>query len=131
MEATLTENAVQILTQNGGGSVHGFHPTLQVINMKNVKKKCDDTDRYRVILSDGHHFCQGCFLSNLNELANMIVTNNIIRINDYCIHSIKGHLVCAIFSCDIIDSNMTETIGSPVNVDECYRNGFSQWESSN
>ena len=131
MEATLTENAVQILTQNGGGSVHGFHPSLQVINMKNVKKKCDDTDRYRVILSDGHHFCQGCFVSNLNELANRIVTNNIIRINEYCINSIKGHLVCGIFSCDIIDSNMTETIGSPVNVDECYRNGYSQWESSN
>ena len=131
MEATLTEKGVQILTQNGTGSLNFFQPSLQVINMLNVKKKCDDTDRYRVILSDGHHFCQGFLAVTLNELANRIITNNIIRINEYCINSIKGHLVCGIFSCDIIDSNMTETIGSPVNVDECYRNGYSQWESSN
>ena len=86
----------------------------------NVTKPSDGTDRYRLILSDGHQFCQGYFVPDLNELASRIGTNNIIRIDEYFVNSIKGHLVCVIISCDIIDSNITETIGSPVNVDERY-----------
>ena len=78
MAETLTENAVQTLTQDGTGWVPGFKPSLQVINLKNVSKPSDGTDRYRLILSDGHHFCQGCFLAELNELASSIGTNNII-----------------------------------------------------
>ena len=90
------------------------------------------SDRYRLILSDGHHFCQACPSAELNDLGlgRTIGRNNIIRINEYFVSSIKGHLVCVIISCDIIDSNMTELIGSPVNIDERYRNGYSQWENT-
>ena len=145
MAAILTENGVRTLTQPG--YLPDFKPLLQIIDLKNISKPSDGTaaishsssvavvtppqpsssDRYRLILSDGHHFCQGCFLAQLNDLARTIGTNNIIRINEYFVSSIKGHLICGIISCDIIDSNMTELIGSPVNIDERYR--LSQWEN--
>ena len=120
MAAILTENGVLTLYQDGTGWVLGFNPSLQVINLMNVSKPSDGGDRYRLILSDGHHFCLGFFQPHLNELASRIGTNNIIRIDEYNVNFIKGHLVCVIISCDIIDSNITETIGSPVNVYERY-----------
>ena len=151
MAAILTENGVRTLTQPG--YLPDFKPLLQIIDMKNLSKPSGGTaaishrslgaavvtppppsssDRWRFILSDGHHFCQACPSTKLNDLARTIGRNNIIRINEYFVHSIKDQVVCGIISCDIIDSNMTELIGSPVNIDERYRPPwFSQWENRN
>ena len=121
MAATLTKNGVRTLTQDGPLWLPGFEPLLQVINMKNVSKPSDDNAHYRLILSDGHQFVlQGYVVRDLNELANRIRTNNIIRIDEYIVQSVKETLVCCILNCVIIDSVITEKIGSPVNVDERY-----------
>ena len=151
MAAILTENGVRTLTQPG--YLPDFKPLVQIIDLKNLSKPSDGTaaishrslgaavvtppppsssDRWRFILSDGHHFCQACPSTKLNDLARTIGRNNIIRINEYFVIPHNDHLICGIISCDIIDSNMTELIGSPVNIDERYRPPwFSQWENRN
>ena len=97
MAAILTENGVRTLTQPG--YLPDFKPILQIIDLKNISKPSDGTaaishrslgaavvtppppsssDRWRFILSDGHHFCQACPSTKLNDLARTIGRNNII-----------------------------------------------------
>lgn len=120
MAATLTENAVRTLTQSKDSrSMPAFKPIIQLINVKNVKKESDGSDRYRLILSDGQCFVQGMVATQLNELiANGIRENNIIRVNEYMVNNVKGKKICVVLSMDIVDANITEKIGSPVDVDK-------------
>ena len=95
-----------------------FKPIIQLVNVKNVKKKSDGSDRYRLILSDGQCFVQGMVAIQLNELIARIRVNNIIRVNEYMVNNVKGTTICVVISMDIVDANITETIGSPVDVDK-------------
>ena len=109
---SVTNNAIRTLTQSTDGeSISGFKPLVQIIELENIKKRCD----YSVIISDGQYYVQGILYPNLNEIDDGITVNNIIRINDYRMDTEDGMPVCIILSFHIIDTNIMETIGSPVN----------------
>ena len=117
---SLTKNAIRTLTQSKDSRfMPAFKPIIQLINVKNLKKESDGSDRYRLILSDGQCFVQGMVATQLNKLiANGIRENNIIRVNEYMVNYIKGKSICVVLCMDIVDANITETIGSPVDVDK-------------
>ena len=104
---SVTNNAIRTLTQSTDGeSISGFKPLVQIIELKNNKKRCD----MNVIISDGQYYIQAIVLDD------RITENNIIRIDDYWMDTEDGMPICNILSYHIIDTNIMETIGSPVNI---------------
>ena len=104
---SVTNNAIRTLTQSTDGeSISGFKPLVQIIELKNNKKRCD----MNVIISDGQYYIQAIVLDD------GITENNIIRIDDYWMDTEDGMPICNILSYHIIDTNIMETIGSPVNI---------------
>ena len=69
-----------------------------------------------VIISDGQYYIQGMVYPNLNDIDDGIIVNDIIRIKDYRMESQDGMPICNILSYQIFDTNIKETIGSPVNI---------------
>ena len=127
---SLTENAIRTLAKSKDSrSIPAFKPILQLINVRNVKKESDGSDRYRLILSDGQCFIQGMVTTQLNELIAMIANgvrqNAIIRVNEYLVNNVKGKKICVVLSMDIVDANITETIGSPVDVDKDVNDAYN------
>ena len=111
----VTNNAIRTLILSSvGESISGFQPLVQIIELKNNKERCDMI----VIISDGQYCIQGMVYPNLkNEIDDGITVNNIIQINDYKMDRMDtedGMPICNILSYHIIDTNITETIGSPV-----------------
>ena len=110
---SVTNNAIRTLTQSTDGeSISGFKPLVQIIELKNIKKRCD----WSVIISDGQYYVQGIVYPNSNGLDDEIRVNNIIQINNYRKDTENGMPICIILSYHIIDTNIMETIGSPVNI---------------
>ena len=109
----VTNNAIRILTQSTvGESISGFQPLVQIIELKNNKERCDVI----VFISDGQYYIPGMVYPNLKEIDDGIIVNDIIQINDYRMDSQDGMPICNILSYHIFDTNITETIGSPVNI---------------
>ena len=74
---SVTNNAIRTLTQSTDGeSISGFKPLVQIIELKNNKKRCD----MNVIISDGQYYIQAIVLDD------GITENNIIRIDLSLIH---------------------------------------------
>ena len=110
----VTNNAIRTLILSSvGESISGFQPLVQIIELKNNKERCDMI----VIISDGQYCIQGMVYPHLNGIDDGITVNNIIQINDYRMDRMDtedGMPICNILSYHIIDTNITETIGSPV-----------------
>lgn len=96
-----------------------FCPTVQiykvipVVGASNASQK-----RYRVILSDGQHHCQGMLATqnNYRVESNEIADFTIVRITDHMKNLVQGKTLIILLGFDIV-SNPGYAIGSPVPVD--------------
>jgi len=128
MSSQLTPHAVRDIVATTSQQA-GFEPICQIINIKNVNNG-GQTDRYRIILSDGECYVQGMVATQLNHFLsnNQLRTNNIVRIQNYMINDVKGKKVIILLGFEILDADLTTKIGTPVDVE---RVGAAKLASNN
>lgn len=68
---------------------------LQVLSCLKLEEKHDGRIRYRMILSDGEYYSRfGMLAPELNNVAETLCGNTIIRINSYRLHNPIRNGVC-------------------------------------
>jgi len=117
MAPQLTNNAVRDMIATTQQEA-GYQPVCQIINIKNVNNG-GQTDRYRIIISDGDTYVQGMVATQLNHLLanNELQTHNVIRIEKFMINDVKGKKVVILLEFQILDNSITGKIGNPSDVE--------------
>eukprot|EP00743_Colponemidia_sp_Colp-15_P012089 GILK01013646.1.p1 GENE.GILK01013646.1~~GILK01013646.1.p1 ORF type:complete len:644 (+),score=126.93 GILK01013646.1:77-2008(+) len=116
MAAQLTPGAVlRIYKDDTSG-----HPILQVVDLKKIQNNSvtATSDRYRLMLSDGHHLCQSMLGTQLNSkvLSHELQQHCIVRLNDFVCNTISGRKIIIILSLDVLNGPVP-VIGSPEKLD--------------
>ena len=121
-QGTLTQNAVREIVA-AGKQQPNFQPICQIINIKNVTNKSPQNgqpDRYRVIISDGDCYVQGMLATQLNHLIkdDALQTYHTVRIKQFMVNGVKGKFLMVILGLDILDTSVSQKLGTPVDVDK-------------
>ncbi|TFK54656.1 replication factor-a protein [Heliocybe sulcata] len=108
-------------SQDTGEDLSTSQPILQVISMKKVDPPPNATnhssDRWRTIISDGEHFMQGMFATQVNGLieAHEIQKNTVIAVENFSCSYLQGKRLLIIMAARVI-TQAGEKIGKPENV---------------
>ncbi|VEU45086.1 unnamed protein product [Pseudo-nitzschia multistriata] len=118
MASLLTPQAVRTIVA-APQQEKGFQPVCQIINIKNVRNG-GQTDRYRIILSDGECYVQGMVATQLNHLIaeDRLKNHNVVRIENYMINDVKGKKVIILLGFSVVDGTVDTKIGSPLDVEK-------------
>ena len=99
-----------MLTKNGIAAIFGDHknhpsynaPTVQIVNTKKItgapataggsSNNAAVPERYRLILSDGEHYCQGMLATQMNQLmqSGEITKNSIVKLNKFVFNNVAA-----------------------------------------
>ncbi|RXG65009.1 Replication protein A 70 kDa DNA-binding subunit [Armadillidium vulgare] len=92
---------------------HVESPVFQVLTIKIIQS--GNHDRFRMKLSDGTHYSACCMLgTQLNDVAENLAPNSIIRVNRYVCNTInESRKVAIILDLDVLHSGGEAIIGSP------------------
>ena len=147
-----------MLTKNGIAAIFGDHknhpsfhaPVVQIVNTKKItgapataaagsNNAAAVPERYRLILSDGEHYCQGMLATQMNPLmqSGEITKNSIVKLNKFVFNNVAADKKLASFTVlsdpsnflwnrtrvaivldlSVVQSVYPEKIGEPVNVE--------------
>lgn len=118
MADRLTPNAALTLhnteTQNAS---EGFQPIFQVLHVKKVSGNGPQTDRYRLILSDGSFFIQAMIATQHNHLleSQAVQKNTIVQLTSFALNTVQDRRLVIILGLEPL--GIEEKIGDPKNVD--------------
>lgn len=84
----LTRNAISMITE--GATV--IRPLLQVQEIKQVSTPQSQTERYRMVLSDGDHYSQAMLATQMNETVRegKLAKGSIVQLNEFICNTIQG-----------------------------------------
>eukprot|EP01084_Bolivina_argentea_P097908 175994_1 len=111
----LTQDSIRQMVMNGSDSCVALKPQLQILDIKKIVT-FQKAIRYRTVLSDGQHFIQGMFASQLHPLinTNQIKIFSIIHLKEWICSNICGKRILIVIDCEVIQQ-MNNTIGRPKN----------------
>lgn len=118
---SLTPDAVSqiINNSNENETVKGFNPVVQAVKVQSVKGPTSDPTkkRYRVVLSDGTHFCQGMIASQHNHMIENgdLKDFALIRVGQFMKNKLQGRPIVIMLSLQIL-SNPGSKIGNPTDI---------------
>lgn len=118
---SLTPNSVRqmISVQDGSNQNPSFSPIVQVLRVIPViPSNTTATKRYRAILSDGTHHCQGMLATQNNHYveSGQICDNVILQINDFLKNIVQNKTLIILLGFRIL-SNPGHKIGNPIAID--------------
>jgi replication factor A1 len=90
----LTEGAKSKKTSGGATSAE-LKPTLQVTDLKQVQtKQPQQSDRFRLVLSDGSHLQQAMLGTQINHLVKdgNLRIGSIVQLNQYTCTTVQGRM---------------------------------------
>ncbi|CAK7355970.1 unnamed protein product [Dovyalis caffra] len=111
----LTEGAIAKIT-SGGATSAALKPTLQVTELKQVQtKQPQQSDRFRLVLSDGSHFQQAMLGTQINHLVKdgNLRIGSIVQLNQYTCTTVQGRMIIIILELALVAEGC-ELIGNPV-----------------
>lgn len=119
--SSLTPNAIRqmVSAQDGSHQNPSFSPIVQVLRVIPVMAPNTSTaSRYRVILSDGVHHCQGMLSTQNNHLVESghIVDCTLLQINDFLKNLVQNKTLIILLGFQIL-SNPGRIIGTPTPID--------------
>lgn len=118
MADQLTPNAALTLhNADGGDASDGFQPVFQVLHVKKVSGTGPQTDRYRLILSDGAHFIQAMLATQHNHLleSSAVQKNTLVRLTSFALNMVQDRRLVIILGLEPV--GQADKIGEPKNVD--------------
>lgn len=90
----LTEGAIAKIT-SGGATAAELKPTLQVTELKQVQtKQPQQSDRFRLVLSDGSHLQQAMLGTQINHLVKdgNLRSGSIVQLIQYTCTTVQGRM---------------------------------------
>lgn len=111
----LTEGAISKITSGGATSAE-LKPTLQVTDLKQVQtKQPQQSDRFRLVLSDGSHLQQAMLGTQINHLVKdgNLRIGSIVQLNQYTCTTVQGRMIIIILELALV-AEECELIGNPV-----------------
>eukprot|EP00979_Chaetoceros_neogracilis_P001815 scaffold330_cov179-Chaetoceros_neogracile.AAC.3 len=116
---SLTPNAIRqmVSIENGGNNNPSFTPKVQVIRVIPITSN-PSSKRYRVILSDGIHHCQGMLATQNNHYVETgaIANNVILQVSDYMKNVVQNKTLIILLGFEVLN-NPGQSIGSPSSID--------------
>mmetsp|Transcript_20556 Transcript_20556/g.41748 ORF Transcript_20556/g.41748 Transcript_20556/m.41748 type:complete len:654 (-) Transcript_20556:124-2085(-) len=117
---SLTPNSIQTLFHMSGSNDNpSFNPIVQVLHCKKIDKAGGSDERYKLVLSDGQHFCNGMAATQLNHLihSGIIAPNAILCIREFIINTMgSGLKICILLNVETASANPGNRIGAPVDI---------------
>ncbi|MED6147417.1 hypothetical protein PIB30_043809 [Stylosanthes scabra] len=115
MAVKLTDSAIMQMCEDSSAA-ETLKPVLQVMDLKHVQSNQCNTERYRLVLSDGTHFQQGMLATQKNDLihSGRLQKGSIILLHQYTCSIVQGRTIIIIIDLDIL-METCETLGKPVN----------------
>ena len=92
MAANLTSNAIMMMCTDNL-TCDDLKPILQVIDLKLVQsQQHNNTERYRLVLSDGSHYGQGMLATQKNELvhAGRLQKGSLVKLTQYICNVVQS-----------------------------------------
>ncbi|XP_021655357.2 replication protein A 70 kDa DNA-binding subunit E [Hevea brasiliensis] len=111
----LTEGAIAKIT-SGGATAAELKPTLQVTELKQVQtKQPQQSDRFRLVLSDGSHLQQAMLGTQINHLVKdgNLRPGSIVQLIQYTCTTVQGRMIIIILELVVIVEECA-LIGHPV-----------------
>mmetsp|Transcript_111608 Transcript_111608/g.322586 ORF Transcript_111608/g.322586 Transcript_111608/m.322586 type:complete len:637 (+) Transcript_111608:377-2287(+) len=119
-QRSLTSNGIAtIVGMKSSADDPSFHPTLQVLSVKNVGPGKSGTggDRFRIVLSDGVHFVQGMLATQLKYMVDdaKLVDNAVVQIKDFMNNSIQDRNIIIVLNLDVL-GQASDRLGDPADL---------------
>ncbi|KAI9125199.1 hypothetical protein K1719_003815 [Acacia pycnantha] len=115
MAANLTDGAIMTMCRDDF-SCGDLQPVLQVIDLKLMQsQQHNNTERYRLVLSDGSHFQQGMLATPKNELVHSgrLQKGSVVKLTQYVCNAVQSRKIIIIVELDMI-LDRCDPIGGPV-----------------
>ncbi|XP_040986681.1 replication protein A 70 kDa DNA-binding subunit A-like [Juglans microcarpa x Juglans regia] len=117
MAINLTEGAIMMMCR-GELKAEEVKPVLQVIDVKQVSTQAQqhsNTERYRVLLSDGSHHQQGMLATQMNALVKegKLQKGSVVQLTQFVCNVVQNRMIIIIVDLDMILEKM-DLIGEPV-----------------
>ncbi|KZT62474.1 replication factor-a protein [Calocera cornea HHB12733] len=121
MSLNLTPSACSALMQDV--PPEDFHPTLQILSVKQVNTGPTGPPRMRVIISDGDYFTQAMLATQLNHLTEKpegglaeLDKNTVIRLEKFASNSVQNKRLIILLDLKVL-GNPGQKIGNPASYD--------------
>mmetsp|Transcript_4209 Transcript_4209/g.8036 ORF Transcript_4209/g.8036 Transcript_4209/m.8036 type:complete len:641 (-) Transcript_4209:189-2111(-) len=119
--SSLTPNSIRqmVSVQDGSNQNPSFAPIVQVLKIiPVVPSTTAATKRYRAILSDGTHHCQGMLATQNNHFVETghITDNVLLKINDFLKNIVQNKTLIILLNFEIL-ANPGYKIGNPTAID--------------
>ncbi|KAK7367074.1 hypothetical protein VNO80_09082 [Phaseolus coccineus] len=114
MAGSLTPGAIKEIC--GANCSSGLKPVLQVIDLKLVQsQQASNTERYRLVLSDGSFYQQGMLATQMNELVHSgkLQKGSVVRLVQFICNDVQNRKIIVIIDLDVVVEKC-ELIGEPV-----------------
>jgi hypothetical protein len=118
MADKLTPDAALTLhSTDAANASDGFQPVFQVLHVKKVSGNGPQTDRYRLILSDGAHFIQAMLATQHNHLleSQAVQKNTLVKLTSFALNMVQDRRLVIILGLEPVGQE--DKIGDPKNVD--------------
>jgi len=114
MEPQLTRGAVRRWVS---GDISGY-PIVQAFDIKKISGN-NNSDRYRLCISDGEIYQQAMLATQLNYLIvqNQLVDGAIIQLTEFIANVVAGRQIIIILNLTIKERGPLQRIGNPVSVE--------------
>ncbi|KAJ8773977.1 hypothetical protein K2173_009408 [Erythroxylum novogranatense] len=115
--SNLTEGAIARIT-SGGVTAAELKPTLQVTELKQVQtKQPQQSDRFRLVLSDGTHLQQAMLGTQINHLVKdgHLRPGSVVQLVQYTCTTVQGRMIIIILELAVIIEECA-LIGNPISV---------------
>ncbi|WVZ12151.1 hypothetical protein V8G54_016681 [Vigna mungo] len=116
MAGSLTPGAIKEIC--GANCSSSLKPVLQVIDLKLVQsQQANNTERYRLILSDGSFYQQGMLATQMNELVHSgkLQKGSVVRLTQFICNDVQNRKIIVIIDLDVVVEKC-ELIGEPVSL---------------
>ncbi|XP_076916678.1 replication protein A 70 kDa DNA-binding subunit A-like [Bidens hawaiensis] len=102
MTVKLTEGAIALISNDKWVEAYG-KPVVQVLNVRNAQKQ-QQSERYRVSLSDGLFFQNAMLGTHLNHLVTSqhLQNGSVVQLNDFSVNFISGRVIIIVLNVDVI-----------------------------
>ncbi|CAJ1930951.1 unnamed protein product [Sphenostylis stenocarpa] len=114
MAGSLTPGAIKEIC--GANCSSGLKPVLQVIDLKLVQsQQASNTERYRLVLSDGSFYQQGMLATQMNDLVHSgrLQKGSVVRLVQFICNDVQNRKIIVIIDLDVV-LEKCELIGEPV-----------------
>ncbi|KAF7126680.1 hypothetical protein RHSIM_Rhsim11G0025400 [Rhododendron simsii] len=113
MAINLTEGVIAMLS-SGDAAAADVKPVLQVADLRLVNTQSQNSERYRVLLSDGIHLQQGMLATQKNDLirTHSLQKGSIVQLSQFICNDIQGRTIIIIIDLNVI-LDKCDPIGEP------------------